>query len=462
MLLDELKSIVGSGGWQSDPGLLEPFLAERRGTYVGRTAMMVSPRSAQELASIVQACAAHGAGIVPQGGNTGLCGGATPDLSGQQILLSLSRMNRIRSVEPEDFSIVAEAGCILADVQSAAAEVDRMFPLSLASEGSCQIGGNIATNAGGTNVLRYGTAREQVLGLEVVLADGMIWNGLRSLRKDTAGYDLKQLFIGSEGTLGIITAACLRLVPALTDTHTAILALRTPSDAVALLSLVRATLGDHVQAFELMSARALRFVLRHIPGTRPPIGDPYPWYALIECAASNITEAFQLALMGSIEKGIATDAVVARNGREAAEFWRLRESISDAQRFEGASIKHDVSVPVGQIGRFIELAESAVLRLMPDARVVAFGHVGDGNVHFNISQPKEMSAQEFAIRRDALSEVVYQEVSGFNGSPSAEHGIGTAKRDLLRRFRSPEELALMSTIKQALDPKNIMNPAKVL
>jgi FAD/FMN-containing dehydrogenase len=371
-------------------------------------------------------------------------------------------MNRIRSIKPEDFSIVAESGCVLADIQEAAAEVDRMFPLSLASEGSCQIGGNISTNAGGTNVLRYGTAREQVLGLEVVLADGTIWDGLRALRKDTAGYDLKHLFIGAEGTLGVITAACLRMVAAPADTHTAIVAVSSPSVAVTLLANVRASLGDHVQAFELLSARSLRYVLRHIPGTRSPIADKHPWYVLIECAASSITELFHSALMTAIENGVAADAVVARSVREAAEFWRLRESISEAQRFEGASRKHDVSVPVGQIGRFIESAESAVLDLMPEARIVAFGHVGDGNVHFNISQPKEMSEREFATREDALSDAVYGVVSAFKGSISAEHGIGTAKRELLRRFRGLEELAMMAAIKQALDPKNILNPGKVL
>lgn len=462
MLLEELKSIVGPDGWQSDPDVLAPYLSERRRVYVGRTPMMVSPRSAQEVAGIVRACAARGVGIVPQGGNTGLCGGAIPDSSGQQILLSLSRMNRIRSIEPEDFSIVAESGCILADIQSAAADVDRMFPLSLASEGSCQIGGNLSTNAGGTNVLRYGTARQQVLGLEVVLADGTIWDGLRSLRKDTAGYDLKQLFIGAEGTLGIITAACLRLVASPMDTQTAIVAVGSPSGAVTLLSSVRGLLGDHVQAFELMSARSLRYVLRHIPGTRSPIADHHPWYVLIECAGSNIADEFHSALMSSIEAGVSSDAVVARNGREAAEFWRLRESISDAQRFEGASLKHDVSVPVGQIGRFIETAELAVLQQMPDARVVAFGHVGDGNVHFNISQPKDISGPAFAAHQDALSDIVYGTVGSFKGSISAEHGIGTAKRELLRRFRGPEELAMMAAIKKALDPGNIMNPAKVL
>lgn len=462
MLLDELKSIVGPNGWQTDPEVLKPHLTERRGMYVGRSPIMVAPRSTPEVAEIVRACSAHATGIVPQGGNTGLCGGAIPDSSGTQVILSLSRLNRIRSIEPDDFSMVVDAGCVLADIQAAALAVNRMFPLSLASEGSCQIGGNISTNAGGTNVLRYGTARAQVLGLEVVLADGTIWDGLRSLRKDTAGYDVKQLFIGAEGTLGIITAASLRLVAAPVDTHTAVVALGSAGDAVTLLSNLKASLGDHVQAFELLSSRAIRFVTRHIPGTRPPIGDQYPWYVLIECAASSIADTFHSALMTAIEQDVVKNAVIAGSAREAAEFWRLRDSISEAQRFEGVSLKHDVSVPVGQIGRFIENAESAILDLIPSARIVAFGHVGDGNVHFNISQPKEMSAVEFTACQEELSEAVYAVTDSFKGSISAEHGIGTAKRSLLRRFRGAAELSLMGTIKKALDPGNIMNPGKVL
>jgi FAD/FMN-containing dehydrogenase len=462
VLLEKLKSIVGPDGWQSNPAILKAHLRERRGVYSGLTPLMVSPKSTAEVADVVRACAANGTGIVPQGGNTGLCGGAIPDASGSQILLSLSRMNRIRSVDPDNFSIVADAGCILADLQAAALTVNRMFPLSLASEGSCQIGGNISTNAGGTNVLRYGTARDQVLGLEVVLADGTIWDGIRSLRKDTAGYDMKQLFIGAEGTLGIITAASLRVVAAPKDVNIAIVALSAASDAVTLLANLRDSLGDQMQAFELMSARALRFVLRHIPGTRSPIDHKHDWYVLIECAGNNLTQEFHSALMLSIEQGIASDAVVAGSVREAREFWRLRDSISEAQRAEGASLKHDISVPVGQIGRFIDAAESAVLNIMPAARVVAFGHVGDGNVHFNVSQPKDMPNENFAVQSELLSDAVYDITSRFNGSVSAEHGIGVAKRELLRKTRGTTEMALMLAVKSALDPKNIMNPGKVL
>jgi FAD/FMN-containing dehydrogenase len=462
MLLDRLKSIVGPDGWSSDPGVLQSRLTEWRGVYRGKTALMVAPRTAAEVADVVRACAETRTGVVPQGGNTGLCGGAIPDESGTQVLLSLCRMNRVRSIEAQDFSMVAEAGCILADIQSAAAAAGRLFPLSLAAEGSCQIGGNISTNAGGTNVLRYGTVRDQILGLEVVLADGRIWDGIRALRKDTAGYDIKQLFIGAEGTLGIITAASLKLFPWPRDLHTAIVALASAAAAVALLAELRAALGDGIQAFELISERALRYVLRHIPGTRAPLEASYPWYLLIESSSANGASGFHSVLMSTIEQGLAKDAVVAGSLREAGEFWRLRHSISEAQKKEGTSLKHDVSVPVGRIGDFIEAAEGEVRGLMPEARVVAFGHVGDGNVHFNISQPRSMSAAQFADSSSSLSDAVHAVTRSFNGSISAEHGIGQAKRELLRQFRSDTELSLMRTIKQSLDPQNIMNPGKVL
>jgi FAD/FMN-containing dehydrogenase len=462
MLLDRLKEIVGPAGWESDPDTLQPQLTEWRGVYHGTTPLLVAPCSTAEVAAVVRACASARTAIVAQGGNTGLCGGAIPDNSGTQILLSLSRMNKVRSIEANDFSMVAEAGCVLADIQSRARAAGRLFPLSLAAEGSSQIGGNISTNAGGTNVLKYGTARAQVLGLEVVLADGTVWDGIRSLRKDTAGYDIKQLFIGAEGTLGIITAASLRLFPLPPESQTALVAVASADEAVSLLAELRIALADQIEAFELMPARALRFVTRHISGTRAPFEREHPWYVLIDCSSAEKTQRFLSVLMGSIEAGRVIDAVVASNAREAAEFWRLRHAISEAQKHEGASLKHDISVPVGQIGRFIRAAESAVHQIMPEARVVAFGHVGDGNVHFNISQPKGVSAAEFTSAAAALSDAVHSVTRSFNGSISAEHGIGQAKRELLQRHRSPTELALMRTVKRALDPENIMNPGKVL
>lgn len=462
MIIDRLKSIVGESGWQTDEKALQPYLTEWRDIWQGRTLMMVAPRSTAEVAEIVGACHEAGVAVVPQGGNTGLCGGAIPDDSGQQVLLSLSRMNRIRSVSPLDHSIVVEAGCTLVSVQEAAERAGRFFPLSLAAEGSCQIGGNLSTNAGGINVLRYGTARAQALGLEVVLPDGSIWDGLRSLRKDTAGYDLKQLFIGAEGTLGVITAACLRLYPAVADTHTALVAVRSPQDSVALLAELRQMTADRIQAFELIPARAIRFVLRHISGMRFPLDTPSEWYVLLEGMNLADEESLTGHLATCLEKGLVTDAVVAKNQSEASALWRIRHAVSEAQKREGASLKHDISVPTGSVGDFIAAADEAVARVIPGVRVVAFGHVGDGNVHYNLSQPKNSDAASFLARRDELALVVYEVVDRFNGSISAEHGIGQAKRAHLRQFRSDTELGLMRAVKQAIDPGNIMNPGKVI
>lgn len=462
MLLETLKNIVGDKGWITAAETLEPYLTEWRDTYRGKTLIMVMPESTEEVARVVKACADAGVAIVPQGGNTGLCGGAIPDTSGEQVLLSLVRMNRVRELSPQDYSMVVEAGCVLADVQAAAAEVDRLFPLSLAAEGSCQIGGNLSTNAGGTNVVRYGTAREQVLGLEVVLANGAVWDGLRILRKDTSGYDIKQLFIGAEGTLGIITAASLRLFPRPQNLHTAILALNHPQAAVDMFAMLRSRLSDRIQAFELIPDRAMRYVLQHIPDTRCPFKDAASWYVLLEFTGGTEHTSLEDALLPVIESGLAHDIVVAKNSTEQQQLWRLRHSISEAQKREGASLKHDVSVPVGEVARFIVAAEAAVLQAVPDARVVAFGHVGDGNVHFNISQPTEAKADAFLQQREALATIVYDVVEQFDGSISAEHGIGTLKRRELLQYRSETEISVMRAIKRALDPDNRLNPGKVL
>lgn len=461
-LTEKLKQVSGPGGWIDDPEALLPYLTEWRGVYIGRTPLMVQPRNTQEVSKIVSLCADAGAAIVPQGGNTGLCGGAIPDAGGQQILLSLSRMNAIRKVSADDFSMTVEAGCILANVQQAAAAADRFFPLSLSAEGSCQIGGNLSTNAGGTNVLRYGTARDQVLGLEVVLPDGRIWDGLRALRKDTAGYDVKQLFIGAEGTMGVITAANLKLYPMPQNLRTAFVAINGPDAAVSLISKMRDSLGDQLLAFELIPARAIRYVCRHIAGTRPPFAEDYPWYVLLESSGQKDPADFEDALLASIERGAALDAVIAKNQAEANDFWRVRHSISEAQKLEGASLKHDVSVPLNAVGHFITGAESAVLAHMPEARVVAFGHVGDGNVHFNISQPVAWTTEQFVSEREALATLVYDAVDRFDGSISAEHGIGIAKKKYLSKYRSETELAIMRSVKLAIDPQNLMNPGKVV
>ena len=460
-LLDRLKTIVGPGGWSSDATVLLPHLTEWRDRYHGKTPLMVWPSSTDQVAAVVKACAEAGVAIVPQGGNTGLCGGAIPHESGREILVSMGRLKRIRSISPLDYALVAEAGCVLANVQAAAVEAGRFFPLSLSAEGSCQIGGNLSTNAGGINVLRYGNARDQVLGLEVVLPDGRIWNGLRALRKDTAGYDLKQLFIGAEGTLGIITAATLRLYPPVGNTHTAFVAMANVEAAIELLTFLRGA-ADSLQAFELIQERALQFVVDHIPSARNPFGSGHPWYALLEMSGAATAESFESMLADAVGKSLVEDAVVAKNEAEAKELWRLRHSVSEAQKYEGASLKHDISVPLGKIGEFIRKAEAAVIDEIPDARIVAFGHVGDGNVHFNVSQPPSWSAERFLEQRSAIADIVYHVAAVFDGSISAEHGIGQAKREHLRRYRSDTELSLMRAIKKALDPMEIMNPGKVL
>jgi len=462
MLLDDLKAIVGPSGWSDDPDELLPHLTEWRDTYRGETLLMVSPANTEQVSAVIKACAAAQTAVVPQGGNTGLCGGAIPDESGEQVLLSLSRMNAIRSIEANDFSMIVEAGCILADVQAEARKAGRFFPLSLGAEGSCQIGGNLSTNAGGINVLRYGNARAQVLGLEVVLADGTIWNGLRGLRKDTAGYDIKQLFIGSEGTLGVITAANLRLYPEVGLTQTAMIVVESPTRAVELLAHLRTSLADQLQAFELIPGRAIRYLQRHRPEISIPFDEDDSWYVLLESSLKDDVEALEAALATALDNKLGSDVVIAKNISEQEALWRIRHSISEVQKLEGVSLKHDVSVPVGKIGAFIEAAEAAVLKLMPDARIVAFGHVGDGNVHFNVSQPTASEGEGFRDKAAEVGNLIYDVVSEFGGSISAEHGIGQAKREALRKYKDEEEIAVMKAIKTALDPGNILNPGKVL
>jgi len=460
VIIDELKSIVGPKGWIADANDMRPYLTEWRDRYTGKARLVVAPKCTEEVAAVVTACIRESVAIVPQGGNTGLCGGAIPDSSGSQVVLSLRRMNRIRKVSADDFSMIVDAGCTLSQVQASAGEAGRFFPLSLAAEGSCQIGGNLSTNAGGINVLRYGTARAQVLGLEVVLADGRVIDGLRALRKDTAGYDIKQLFIGSEGTLGIITAACLRLQPVPDDMSTFMVALESPRAAVQLLSDLRASLGDTLQAFELIPDRGLRFVMRHIAGTRNPFDKMYPWYVMSACTAPG--SDIEHALAQAIESRTAVDALIAKNSAESDALWKIRHSLSEAQKPEGASLKHDVSVPLDCIAQFLEAADAKIMRYLPDARVVAFGHVGDGNVHLNISQPENESADDFLQKREAIATIIYDIVEKFGGSFSAEHGIGQARRHYLRQYRSPVELDTMRAIKNALDPLGLMNPGKVL
>ena len=373
----------------------------------------------------------------------------------------MSRLNRVRSVDPESATMTVEAGCVLADVQAEAEKVGRCFPLSLSAEGSCQIGGNLSTNAGGINVIRYGNARDQVLGLEVVLADGRIWNGLRALRKDNAGYDMKQVFLGSEGTLGIITAATLKLYPRPGDAVTALIAIRSADQAAVLLGEIQAQLGESVLAFELMSDRCLRLVERHVSGLRRPFDEAYEWVVLTEIAAASdgVVEA---ALAGAIEKELALDVIVAKSKGEAERLWRIRHSISEAQRPEGACLKHDISVPIGALGRFLEQSKLIIDKMQPEGRLVAFGHVGDGNLHYNVMQPAGADPEAFLRDAQPLTEEIYALVAELGGSFSAEHGIGVTKRPYLERYRDEVELDLMRALKKALDPADILNPGKVI
>lgn len=461
-LIDQLKAIVGPGAWKTDPTELQPHLTEWRGLVFGKTPILVAPKSTDEVSEVVRACAAAGVAIVPQGGNTGLCAGAVPDDSGEQVLMSMARLNRIRDVDPFNFSMAAEAGCVLADLQAAARAVDRYFPLSLGAEGSCQIGGNLATNAGGVNVIRYGTARALVLGLEVVLADGTVLDGMRSLRKDTAGYDLKQLFVGSEGTLGIITAATLRLFPDPGETATALLALSKSGDAVRLLANLRASLADRIEAFELVSERIFDLVETYIPGAKLPFDETYPWYILIETATGSDPELLENALTIAADEALILDAVIAKNTAEADNLWRLRHSIAEAERHDGTGLKHDISIPIGNMQEFLARGEALLARLTPEANLLVFGHIGDGNLHYNVTLPREMAPDAERAAGALITAAIYDLVAEMGGSFSAEHGVGSSKRSFLEKYRGGTEIDLMRRLKKALDPQNILNPGKVI
>ncbi len=455
MLIEKLKEIVGSQGWTTDPIDLEPKLTDWRGAVTGATPIVISPATTDEVAAVVRECAAAQVAIVPQGGNTGMCAGAVPDESGTQIVLCLARMNAIRDVDAMNYSMEVEAGCILQDVQDAANQADRLFALSLGAEGSCQIGGNISTNAGGVNVVRYGTTRAQVLGLEAVLADGTIVSSLRSLRKDTAGYDLKQLFIGSEGTLGIITAATLKLFPLPGEKTTVMFALQSSGDAVRLLSFLRGSIGDRIEAIELISSFVFSLVLKHIPNTKLPFEDDSPWYVLADFAAVP-EEQLQPALMAAIESGLVVDVVIAKNDAEAVSMWRLRHSISESERAEGKALKHDISVPISRFEDFLSRGDELLAARFPEGQLIAFGHVGDGNLHYNVAVPDGFKQHE------EVTAAIYSLLVEMGGSISAEHGIGQVKRQYLPQYRNKGEIDLMKTLKKSLDPNNILNPGKVI
>ena len=461
-----IAAIVGAKAVIADPAEMAPYLLDERKKYLGQAALVVRPGSTAEVAEIVRLCHAIGQPIVPQGGNTGLCGAATPFEHGREIVLSLTRMNRILAIDPLNYSITVEAGVILLDVQKAAEEADRLFPLSLGGEGTARIGGNLATNAGGVSVLRYGSARELTLGLEVVLADGRVWDGLGSLRKDNTGYDLKQLFIGAEGTLGIITAATLKLFPLPKDVQTAFVAVRDPRAAIELLAQAREATDDRVAAFEWIPRLPLDFVLRQIPGTRDPLTRAYAHYVLIELESgrrdAGLRETLEAVLATGIEAGLVLDAAIAESAAQADSFWKLRETIPEAQKFEGASIKHDVAVPVSQVPEFLAAADRLVAAAVPGLRICAFGHLGDGNVHYNLSQPLGADGEAFAARQAEINRIVHDLVVAMKGSISAEHGIGRLRRDELHHYKSEVALELMQLLKQTLDPKNILNPGKVV
>ncbi len=466
-LLDELRSRLGPRGFTREADDMAPWLSDWRGRYHGRAAALLSPASAAEVQAIVAACAREGVALVPQGGNTSMVGGATPDGGGGALLLSLRRMKRIRAVSPDDNVALVEAGVILADLHEAAIAAGRRFPLSLAAKGSATVGGLVSTNAGGTQVLRFGPMRSLVLGLEAVLPDGSLFDGLSALRKDNRGYDLKQLLIGAEGTLGVVTAASLRLAPLPGSTAVAWAGLDSPKAALALLRRLESALGEAVESFELVPDEALRLVLAHVEGSRAPLAVPARWNVLIETAApasaGDAREALEAALGEALEAGLVGDAVVASNEAQAAALWRLRETISEAERHRGPAAKHDVSVPVSAMPDFIETAAEAVRARFAGARVIAFGHLGDGNVHFNVAAPAgENGARWLAERGDEVSAFVHDLAGALGGSISAEHGIGQMKPSELARTLPPARLAVLQALKRALDPAGIMNPGKLL
>ena len=464
-LLAVLRAAVGAAHVLTE-GDLSAYELDWRQRYRGRALAVVRPGSTLEVAQVVRTCAAHGAGIVAQGGNTGLVGGSVPDASGTQVLLNLARMNRIRATDAANLTMTVEAGCVLQAVQDAAAAQGLLYPLSLAAEGSCTVGGTLATNAGGTQVLRFGNARELCLGLEVVTASGEVWHGLSGLRKDNTGYDLRDLFIGSEGTLGIITAATLKLHPQPVAVTTAMASLATLADAVALLQLAQARLGAGLTGFEVMQRHALALVRKHFAQLAQPLPEA-EWTVLLEQSDSeseaHAREGFEALLEAALERGVISDAAVASSQAQSAAMWQLRESIPLAQSAEGLNIKHDISLPISAIPAFVAGTDAALQQAFPGARLVNFGHLGDGNLHYNVQAPATGDAAAFL--RDcepAVNALVFDAVAAHGGSISAEHGIGALKRDAMAARKSPVALQMMRAIKQALDPHGLMNPGRVL
>jgi FAD/FMN-containing dehydrogenase len=459
-LISRFVAITGEKNAICNANEMAGYLKEPRDLWHGKSPLILRPTSTEEVSQILKLASETNTAVVPQSGNTGLVGGQIPFEGGEEILLSLERMTKILNVDAANNTMMVEAGVILKSVQDAADDADRMFPLRIASEGTCRIGGNLSTNAGGLNVLAYGNARDLCLGLEVVLPDGRIWNGLRSLRKDNTGYDLKNLFVGAEGTLGVITRAVLKLYPKVRSFETAFIAVTSPRAAVDLLSLLRELSGNRVVAFELLPRIAMDFTVKHM-GLSNPLQDYSPWYVLSELA-DPVADCFAKVLEVAMERGLVTDATLAQSEAQRQALWAIRELMPESQRFEGGSIKHDISVPVSKIPQFIAEAMQAVNRLMPEARVLSFGHMGDGNLHFNVSQPTGMDKQGFLDGWHEMNAVVFEVVAKYEGSISAEHGIGRLKRDHMPEIKSAVELQMMRDLKKLFDPAGIMNPGKVL
>ncbi len=465
-LIGRLAALLGPRGVATDPDVIAPWLTDWRGRFHGRTAALLSPASREEVAEIVRLCAAEQVALVPQGGNTSMVGGATPDASGTAMLVSLRRMNRIRAVDAEAGLAVCEAGVILADLHDAALAAGRRFPLSLGARGSATIGGLVSTNAGGTQVLRFGNMRRLVQGIEAVLPDGSLFEGLTALKKDNRGYDLGQLLIGAEGTLGIVTAASLRLEPAVGARAVAWVGLSSPTAAMRLLRHVEAAVGDAVESFELVPRRSLDLVLAHVPGTRDPLQAPHPWYALIEATAPMSAPppdaALYEALRAALEAGLAADAAIAASEAQAEALWRLRETIAEGEKAAGPAAKHDISVAVADMADFVESGGAAVEARFPGTKVNAFGHLGDGNIHFNVMAPDGAGAGWLAVEAPVITAFVHDLVTVAGGSISAEHGIGQMKLAEFARLGGASRLGALRAIKRALDPAGIMNPGKLV
>jgi FAD/FMN-containing dehydrogenase len=458
-VMAQLQSVLGAKGFVSDIGEKAPYLKEWRDKWQGETRAVLRPASTDEVSRVLQIANAHEVAIIPQSGNTGLVGGQIARPGHDELVVSLDRMTKIISVDPDDMSLTCEAGVSLKAVQDVATEADRLFPLSLASEGSCRIGGNLASNAGGLNVLAYGNARDLCLGLEVVLADGRVWNGVRTLRKDNTGYDLRNMFIGSEGTLGIITGAALKLFPKVKRYDTCFVAIPNIAAGLSLLTLAQEMSGNRVVAFELLPEIGIQFAEKHMQARRPlPSGE---WFVLFELADAAPDTMFAL-MERAFARGFVSDGVVAQSSAQREQFWHVRETLSESQRFEGGSIKHDVAVPVSRLPTFIAEASEAATRFIPGIRICCFGHMGDGNMHFNISQPLGMDKKAYLDQWEAMNEVVHDVVLKYGGSIGAEHGVGVLKRDAMTKIKSPVELEMMRGLKRMLDPKGILCPGRVL